>query len=46
MAEQQPMNFIVCVKQIASARNCIGNLRPAIMDHYLLHNQEFLYFKY
>ncbi|MFN7972127.1 MAG: ABC transporter substrate-binding protein [Acidobacteriota bacterium] len=46
LAEKQPMNFILSITLFTGARNCLGNFRPAVMDHYSLHNQEFLYFKY
>lgn len=46
MAEAQFMNYTLCHREIASVRNCVGNLRPAVMDHFTLHNQEMLYFKY
>ena len=46
IADQQPLNYTLCVKLFTTARNCVGNFRPAVMDHFSLHNQEFLYFKY
>ncbi|MFN7972128.1 MAG: ABC transporter substrate-binding protein [Acidobacteriota bacterium] len=46
LAEEQPMNWILSVILPTSARNCVGNLRPAVLEHFSLHNAEFLYFKY
>ena len=46
LGEQQPLNWTLCANLITTGRNCIGNFRPAVMDHFTLHNQEYLYFKY
>lgn len=46
IAEEQPMSFILSVILPTSARNCVGNYKPAVMEHFSLHNCDMLYFKY
>jgi peptide/nickel transport system substrate-binding protein len=43
LAEQQPMIFLACPNILTAARDGLGNVRPAIMDNYILWNADELF---
>lgn len=45
LAENQPMIFLASPDILVGAKNSLGNLRPAILEPYLLWNVEQLYFR-
>lgn len=45
MSEQVPLIFIVNQNEYVSARNALGNVKPSIMEPFLLHNSEQLFLR-
>ncbi|MBI3670318.1 MAG: ABC transporter substrate-binding protein [Acidobacteria bacterium] len=45
LAENQPMVFLASPNLLLGAKNGLGNLRPAVLDHYTLWNVEELFWR-
>ena len=45
MSEQQPFIFIANRNEYVAARNALGNIKPSIMEPFLLHNAEQIFLK-
>ena len=45
VAEQRPIVPLVSPNLVVAAKNGLGNLRPAVLDHYLLWNADELYWR-